>query len=92
MNTGGGARIAERSWFVAPAVPYGVDLEILQYTDSGSGPKLALLLHHDDAAREFAYDRASRIGKLDGVLGKAREGDRVVVSMRSDWNTIWPQE
>ena len=34
-------------------------------TTYGTGARLGLIVHHDDAKREFAYDRASPIGKLD---------------------------
>ena len=37
------------------------DLAMLRYTRSGEGARLALLLHHDDAEREFAYDREFRL-------------------------------
>ena len=40
------------------------DLAMMRYTKSGSGPRLALLLHHDDAAREAAYDREFRLSPL----------------------------
>ena len=35
------------------------DLQMLQWTTAGGGPRFALIVHHDDAAREWAYDRAS---------------------------------
>lgn len=35
------------------------DLAMLRYCKTGSGARLALLLHHDDAEREVAYDRDS---------------------------------
>jgi phosphoglycolate phosphatase-like HAD superfamily hydrolase len=66
------------------------DLQMLQYTASGSGPHLALLVHHDDAVREFAYDRASKIGKLDHAWDEAITDGWTVVSMKDDWQTIYP--
>jgi hypothetical protein len=66
------------------------DLQMLQYTAAGPGPRLALLLHHDDAAREFAYDRASKIGKLDKAWNQAIADGWLVVSMKDDWQTIFP--
>ncbi|WJF89922.1 HAD family hydrolase [Paraburkholderia bonniea] len=66
------------------------DLQMLQYTASGSGPHLALLVHHDDAEREFAYDRASKIGKLDHAWDQALASGWTVVSMKNDWQTIYP--
>jgi phosphoglycolate phosphatase-like HAD superfamily hydrolase len=38
------------------------DLEMLQWTVAGTGARLALLVHHNDAIREFAYDRTPSIG------------------------------
>ena len=66
------------------------DLQMLQYTMAGSGPRLALYVHHDDAEREFAYDRNSYIGKLDKGLDEARAKVWPVVSMKRDWKTIFP--
>lgn len=67
------------------------DLEMLQYTMAGAGPRLALLVHHDDAAREFSYDRASSFGKLDKALDEAVQKKWTVVSMKSDWKRIFPE-
>jgi phosphoglycolate phosphatase-like HAD superfamily hydrolase len=67
------------------------DLQMLQYTMAGPGKRLALLVHHDDAAREFAYDRASSMGKLDKALDEAIQKKWVVVSMKKDWKQIFPE-
>jgi phosphoglycolate phosphatase-like HAD superfamily hydrolase len=67
------------------------DLQMLQYTAGGGGEYLALLVHHDDAAREFAYDRQSKIGKLDKAWDEAVTRHWIVVSMKDDWKTIYPQ-
>ena len=67
------------------------DLEMLQYTTTGEGPRLGLLLHHDDAEREWAYDRDSHIGRLDKALAEAAQRGWTVVSMKNDWGTIFPQ-
>ena len=48
---------------------------MLEYTDRATARGLMLLVHHDDAEREAAYDRDSKIGKLDTAWDKAdREG------------------
>ena len=71
------------------------DLQMLQYTDEGhrdnrpAYPRLMLLLHHDDAVREYAYDRASRIGHLDKALDVAHERGWIVVSLKTDWKTVF---
>jgi len=67
------------------------DLQMLQYTDDGDGPALALYLHHDDADREWAYDRESSIGKLDAGLDEAAARGWTVVSMRDDWARVFAQ-
>jgi len=65
------------------------DLQMLQVTADGPGQRLALIVHHDDAEREFAYDRASHIGKLDKAWDEAKARTWVVVSMKSDWKRIF---
>ncbi len=65
------------------------DLQMLQYTAAGDGAKLLFLLHHDDAEREYAYDRESHIGRLDKALDEAREKGWVVASMKSDFGTVF---
>jgi len=65
------------------------DLQMLQWTAAGAGRRLALIVHHDDAEREFAYDRQSRIGKLDKALDEAKAKNWIVVSMKSDWKRIF---
>jgi len=65
------------------------DLSMLRYVKSGSGARLALLLHHDDAQREFAYDREFRLSPLVEALDKAGEYGIEVVSMQRDWNKVF---
>jgi hypothetical protein len=40
--------------------------------------------------REFAYDRQSKIGKLDKAWDEAVARHWVVVSMKDDWKAIYP--
>ena len=68
------------------------DLEMLQYCTTGDGPRLGLLVHHDDAAREYAYDRTSPIGTLDKALDEAPLHGWQVVSMKDDWSRVFPFE
>ena len=68
------------------------DLQMLQYTAAGSGPRFCLYVHHTDAAREWAYDRASHIGKLDKGLDEAAAKGWTVVSMKDDWKAIFAPE
>lgn len=66
------------------------DLQMLQYTAAGSGPRLALIIHHTDAEREWAYDRGSPIGKLDKALDEGRAKGWTIVDMKADWKTVFP--
>jgi hypothetical protein len=56
------------------------------------GPRLGVIIHHDDAEREYAYDRQSTFGRLDRGLDEAQARGWVVVSMKDDWNTIFAHE
>jgi len=66
------------------------DLQMLQYATGGDRPGLAVLVHHDDAEREYAYDRDSKIGGLDIALDEAANRGWTVVSMRDDWSAVFP--
>lgn len=66
------------------------DLAMMRYALSGAGPRLALLLHHDDAEREFAYDREFRLSPLAEALDRAGEYGITVISMKRDWTTVFP--
>ena len=68
------------------------DLEMLQYTGAGSGARFCLYVHHDDAAREFAYDRKDQMARLDQGLDEAAAKGWTVVSMKDDWKQIFPFE
>jgi len=48
------------------------------------------LVHHTDAEREWAYDKTSAIGSLDTALGEAKARGWTVVSMKDDWNRVFP--
>ncbi len=65
------------------------DLQMLQYTAAGDGARFMLYVHHDDADREWAYDRDSHIGRLDQGLEEAAANGWTVVSMKNDWNRIF---
>jgi hypothetical protein len=66
------------------------DLQMLQWTAAGPGPRFCLYVHHDDAAREWSYDRTSHVGRLDQGLDEAARQGWTVVSMQRDWRTIYP--
>jgi hypothetical protein len=68
------------------------DLQMLQWTTVGSGVRFALIVHHTDAEREWAYDRTSSIGKLDKALDEAQAKGWTVVNMKEDWKQVFAFE
>ena len=67
------------------------DLEMLQWTTVGApGRRFGLIVHHDDAEREYAYDRDSHVGRLDKALDAAPAAGWTVVSMKRDWRAVFP--
>jgi hypothetical protein len=65
---------------------------MLQYTVGGDGQRVALIVHHTDAEREWAYDRASHIGKLDKALDEGKAKGWTIVDMKADWKSVFPPE
>ncbi len=68
------------------------DLQMLEWTQAGGGARLLMLVHHDDAEREFAYDRKSHIGQLDKAWDEALAKGWTVVSMKDDWKRVFAFE
>jgi phosphoserine phosphatase len=68
------------------------DLEMLQWTTAGNGPRFGLIVHHTDAEREYAYDRDSKVGRLDKALDAAPSAGWTVVDMKNDWKVIFPNK
>jgi phosphoglycolate phosphatase-like HAD superfamily hydrolase len=66
------------------------DLQMLEWAAAGPGARFALFVHHDDAAREFAYDRADTLQKFSVGWDEALAKGWTVVSMQKDWKTIFP--
>ncbi|HEX5031875.1 MAG TPA: HAD family hydrolase [Candidatus Eisenbacteria bacterium] len=67
------------------------DLQMLEWTTAGRGPRLGLIVHHTDAAREWSYDRTSHIGKLDKAWDEGKAKGWTIVSMKDDWKAIFPK-
>jgi hypothetical protein len=65
------------------------DFEMLEWTTTGTGPRLGVIVHHDDAQREFAYDRASHVGKLVRGLDEGPARGWTIVSVKSDWKQVY---
>jgi len=74
------------------------DQEMLEYTQGGSGAHYELLVLHDDAAREYAYGPARglpdvKLGAFPAALDQqAKKNGWTVVSMKDDWNLVFPVE
>ncbi len=68
------------------------DLQMLQWTAAGKGPRFMGLVHHTDAKREWAYDRQSQVGRLDKALDEARRQQWTIVDMAADWARVFPFE
>jgi phosphoserine phosphatase len=66
------------------------DLQMLEWAKGGAGVRFALIVHHTDAEREWAYDRTSSIGRLDKALDTAEAMGWTVVDMKNDWKEIFP--
>ncbi len=65
------------------------DLAMIRYTLGGDGPRMAWYLHHDDAEREFAYDRDFKLSPLREGLDRAAEYGIGMVSMKNDWREVF---
>ncbi|MFM1842565.1 MAG: hypothetical protein RLZZ490_1301 [Cyanobacteriota bacterium] len=73
-----------------PAIAVGNsdgDIEMLQYADSNPKPDLELLLHHDDAEREFDYDHGT-----EKALTLANENDWIVISLKQNFKQVFPHD
>jgi phosphoserine phosphatase len=67
------------------------DLQMLQWTAGCAGCSFALVVHHTDSVREYAYD-ASSLGKLEVALTEAAAKGWTVVDMKNDWNRVFAFE
>jgi phosphoglycolate phosphatase-like HAD superfamily hydrolase len=74
------------------------DQQMLEYTKAGDGARLAMLVLHDDGAREYAYGPAqglpdTKIGTFSQALyDKAQKDGWTVISMKNDWKKIFSFE
>ena len=69
------------------------DREMLEWTQAGEGPSLMMLVHHDDAEREWAYGPDSKIGTFsDALMEEANKNGWGIISMKRDWKVIYPAE
>jgi hypothetical protein len=68
------------------------DLQMLQWTTTGNGLRFALIVHHTDAEREYAYDRNTAVGHLAKALDAAQANGWTIADMKRDWKVIFPFE
>ncbi len=67
------------------------DKEMLEYTQAGDGARFMVLVHHDDAEREYAYGPTSKVGTFpDALMAEAKKAGWVVVSIKRDWKRVFP--
>ena len=67
------------------------DLQMLQWTTAGKGPRLGAIVHHTDDVREVAYDRNSHFGRLDQALDMAPQEGWLLIDMKKDWKSVFLQ-
>ncbi|MEM9085097.1 MAG: HAD family hydrolase [Pseudomonadota bacterium] len=65
------------------------DFEMLEYTMAGDGARFAMIVHHTDQEREYAYDRGSPIGGLERGLDESAQRGWLLVDMAKDWKTVF---
>jgi hypothetical protein len=68
------------------------DFEMIEWTTTAKGPRFGLIVHHNDADREYAYDRKAGLGRLDKGLDEAPKRGWVIAAMKLDWKTIFPSK
>jgi phosphoglycolate phosphatase-like HAD superfamily hydrolase len=74
------------------------DRQMLEYTNAGDGERLAMIVLHDDAQREYAYGPAqglpdSKVGTFTQALyDEAKSKGWTVISMKHDWKRIFAFE
>ncbi|WP_049733531.1 HAD family hydrolase [Rhizobium ecuadorense] len=68
------------------------DYEMLRWTTAATKPGFAMIVHHTDGDREYAYDRQSPVGKLDKALDEAERRNWLVVDMKNDWRKVFAFE
>jgi phosphoglycolate phosphatase-like HAD superfamily hydrolase len=74
------------------------DQQMLEYTKAGDGARIAMLVLHDDAEREYAYGPAhglpdTKVGTFTQALyDEAKKNGWIVISMKNDWKKLFAFE
>lgn len=79
-------RIGKRPIFAAGNIGNGGDIAMIRYVRDRRGPSFGMVIHHDDGAREVAYEE-----KDGATLEAARAYGVYIVSMQNDWKTVFPE-
>jgi phosphoserine phosphatase len=66
------------------------DFAMLEWVTSGPGARFGLLVHHDDAEREFAYDRDAGLARLARGLDEGPDRGWTVAHIKTDWEIMFP--
>ena len=76
----------------------GGDAQMLEWTQAGDGARLMMLVHHDDAKREYAYGPGgglpdTQVGTFsDALMSEANKNGWIVISMKDDWKQVFAWE
>jgi phosphoserine phosphatase len=65
------------------------DFAMLEWVTRGAGARFGMLIHHDDATREFAYDRDAGLARLARGLDEAPARGWIVASIARDWHLVF---
>ena len=74
------------------------DRQMLEYTKTGEGARLSMLVLHDDTSREYAYGPAqgfpdTKVGAFTQALyDEAKKQGWIIISMKDDWKRIFSFE
>ncbi|MBY0281996.1 MAG: haloacid dehalogenase-like hydrolase [Alphaproteobacteria bacterium] len=74
------------------------DQQMLEYTQTGNGKRLMMLVLHDDQEREYLYGPAqglpdSKVGTFTQALyDEAKKRNWIIISMKNDWKQIFSFE
>jgi len=69
------------------------DQQMLEWTQANKAKHLELLVHHDDAVREYAYGPESKIGTFSAeLMEEAKKQGWLIVSMKNDWKVIFSNQ
>jgi len=74
------------------------DQQMLEYTHAGDGLRLAMIVLHNDAEREYAYGPAqglpnTKVGTFtQSLYDEAKKNGWIVISMKDDWKQIFSKQ